>query len=1116
MGLGASGSQLRESVVVVRLIIGLLGGVGCVVPHGEAASVPVVPDGFEVSLYASGELLSNPVAITFDRDERLYVAEARRKETGVWGVTFSRWWAMEDYQGGTMAARRAMYRRWSHLVPRSMLERESEIVRVISDRDGDGRAEHAAVFADHFNHPLDGNAAGVLAIEGSVYLACIPHLWRLEDRDGDLSAEVRQSLHSGFGVRVGVHGHDLHGLIQGPDGKLYFTVGDRGFDVTGQEGRRFHQSHCGAVFRCFPDGSGLEVVHTGLRNPQELAFNDRGDLFTVDNNMSGGDECRLLHLLEGADSGWDATFQLSGHFREETGRRDHPKPTWFTERLWAPADSQVPHWHHAAVANLSRGPSGLSCYPGAGLPSIDANTFFLADFVGTPATSEVLTFRLEPEGASYRLVEQSKFVERALITDIEFGPDGALYLADWIHGWSGTGSGRIWRVTPKTPDDQGAEVRRLLKAGFRGRPAGDLAEDLGHPDRRVRYQAQFELVRRGPEGEKVFAETLEREGGRHACIHALWGLGQLAEKKRIGKVGTAACLNAFLAEEPEVRAQAAKVSRWLSGGGRLTARLVGCLQHSNPRVVYHALQSLTHLGETTARDEVLDRLRSPLGKDRAIRHAAVLYLAHCCSEAALGAMLADPSRDVRLGAVLALRRIRSQLLAGALLDEDRDIRFAALRAIHDLPIRQQLAGVAELVSSPDWIGPEAPFPVAQRILNANFRLGQRIHAARLAGLALDDGLPRSVRREALVALKEWNDPSVFDRVTWNLRPLESGRVRGIGAAIQGPLRRLHRGLLAERKRNEDSSRNELLQLVSEVLIEHGLLTHAVARDGLRESGLPVAIRFSLMRYLIEERTLSPELAAWVMQTAEPTLAAHAAGFLVDRDDVRGWRFFQQAFEGSDLERSKLLLPEVIDLLATRDGVQASRLLALGLEQAGGLGADAWLNLVEAVESRGALAGALSDFLESLGETPQLVRRMLLTEGGDAERGKEIFRHHAAQCQRCHRVEGNGGLAGPDLSQIGKTLTRDQLVEALLEPGKRIAPGYGRSTIDLKNGDVVTGVILREDGEDLTLLLQEGMELVVAKERIEYRSGIQSSMPAMGEVMSRREMRDLIAYLASLR
>ena len=103
----------------------------------------------------------------------------------------------------------------------------------------------------------------------------------------------RTSLARGFGVRNGWYGHDLHGLAMGPEGRIYFTMGDRGFNLRTTEGRVLSGATTGAVFRCWPDGSEMEVVARGLRNPQELAFDDFGNLFTGDNNCDAGEKARI-------------------------------------------------------------------------------------------------------------------------------------------------------------------------------------------------------------------------------------------------------------------------------------------------------------------------------------------------------------------------------------------------------------------------------------------------------------------------------------------------------------------------------------------------------------------------------------------------------------------------------------------------------------------------------------------------------------------------------------------------------------------------------------------------------------------------------------------------------
>ena len=119
----------------------------------------------------------------------------------------------------------------------------------------------------------------------------------------------------------------------GPDGKLYFSIGDRGFNVTTREGK-LAVPDTGSVFRCDPDGSELEVFATGLRNPQELAFDQYGNLFTGDNNSDSGDKARWVYLVEGGDSGWRIGYQ----FMESP----YSRGPWNAERMWHPPQAAGP------------------------------------------------------------------------------------------------------------------------------------------------------------------------------------------------------------------------------------------------------------------------------------------------------------------------------------------------------------------------------------------------------------------------------------------------------------------------------------------------------------------------------------------------------------------------------------------------------------------------------------------------------------------------------------------------------------------------------------------------------------------------------------------------------
>ena len=134
----------------------------------------------------------------------------------------------------------------------------------------------------------------------------------------------------------------------------------------------------GAVFRCNPDGSGLEIFATGLRNPQSLVFNEVGDLFTGDNDCDNGDEERFVHVVEGGDSGWRVGYQFA-----PLGKAG----PWNTERLWHQRHPGQAAYIVPPICNVEDGPSGIVYYPGTGLNPSYRGHFFMTHFKGSDRKS---------------------------------------------------------------------------------------------------------------------------------------------------------------------------------------------------------------------------------------------------------------------------------------------------------------------------------------------------------------------------------------------------------------------------------------------------------------------------------------------------------------------------------------------------------------------------------------------------------------------------------------------------------------------------------------------------------------------------------------------------------
>ncbi|HVR86067.1 MAG TPA: PQQ-dependent sugar dehydrogenase, partial [Planctomycetota bacterium] len=365
-----------------------------------------VPAGLKVELFAAEPQFVNPVAMSFDEKGRVYVAETHRRHSSVLEVWDRRDWLDGDLAARTVEDRVALYRKKLGAAA-DKLAADSERVRVLQDLGGKGHADFADTFAAGFNDLADGLGSSVLARGNEVWYTCAPKLWHLTvGPDGRASA--REVLHDGFGVHMGSGAHDLHGLCFGPDGRIYFSMGDRGFHVQTKEGKTFDSPDSGAVLRCNPDGSDLEVFATGLRNPEQLCFDAQGNLWTGDNNADAGDRARWVYVAEGGDSGWRFGYQ-----------REVLKSPWMIERLWAletasTAPSQVP-----PAGYVGHGPSGVAFYPGTGLPDEYAGRFFMCDFPGS-----VRSFTVRPKDAGFEVVDDREFLGELWPTDCKFGPDG--------------------------------------------------------------------------------------------------------------------------------------------------------------------------------------------------------------------------------------------------------------------------------------------------------------------------------------------------------------------------------------------------------------------------------------------------------------------------------------------------------------------------------------------------------------------------------------------------------------------------------------------------------------------------------------------------------------------
>lgn len=1056
--------------------------------------------GLEADLWAAEPLLANPVCFHVNDQGVVYVAESFRLHEGVTDLRNHLDWLDDDHAAKSVEERVAFFRKHTGADFERRFARAEERIRRLVDTDGDGLADDATVFAGGFADPADGIGAGLLEHEGWLYYTCIPNLWRLRDTDGDGVADERQVLSSGYGVKIALLGHDLHGLVVGPLGKLYFSCGDRGFRVETPTGVIEHQ-HAGAVLRCDPDGSNLEVFATGLRNPQELAFDDHGNLFTGDNNSDGGDRARWVYVVEGGDSGWRYSYQFNDH----AGLRG----PWNAERLWVPWFEGQAAYLVPPLANLGDGPSGLAFDPGTGLAPEWRGHFFLCDFRGNPTHSGIHAFRVEPKGASFTLGKVRRPVWGTLVTDCQFGPDGALWWTDWVEGWNQTGKGRIYRAVASELDEveraRVADVRDRLRRGFEACEPAELRALLAHPDRRVRQGAQFALARGVARGLFPLRHAAFEGEGQLERLHGIWGLGMLARLDPVALEG----FERLLADPTaEVRAQAARTLGEVSRERRWSALLHPLLEDPEPRVRHLAATALARIADPVSKGPLIALLRRTELGERELVHGATLGLAACASGPELAALASDPSLRVRLGAVVALRRMQAPQLAVFLADKDPLVVVEAARAIHDLPVRAAYPALAALDTREDL----GDWALGRRVINARFVLGREEDARALLGLAAREGLALERRVEALERLAQWADPEDRDRVMGDWRPIPPREAGFVGPLVA----ELLEGGAPESW--PDASRAALVPLLVQHRIAAGPWLARWCADRSASSTLRRAALRALVALDAPEWRTSLEAAL-----ADPDPRLRAAALEVFEGRAGGTELLELVgrvlAQGGLHERRAAYArlaglvhePRALELLA-----QEARRLDAGL-----VADELALDLTLAIERSG--SPVLASLLEERGQRrraadPELAPWLDALHGGDAARGRAVFERADLACLRCHATDTAAGAqgVGPNLADVGARLTRLALLESIVVPNRHVGAGYESTTFLLEDDRVVVGRVLAEDDERVLVVDAEGVELELEPATIQARRTGLSAMPeGQGDLLTREDLRDLLEYLARL-
>ena len=481
----------------------------------------VAYNGLEVRTMATEPMLKNPTNIDVDDRGRVWVTEAYNYRPEING---------------------------------NPTNPKGDRIMILEDNDGDGKAESEKIFyqGPELNAPL-----GICVLGNRVLVSQSPYIWAFYDDNGDDKADRKEILFQGIGGEQ--HDHGAHAFTFGPDGKLYFNLGNEGRTLKDKNGKIVLDQDSveitaknykeGMTLRCDPDGSHVEVLGQNFRNPYEVAVDSYGTLWQSDNDDDGNRGVRINYVMDYGNYGYKDEMTGAGWQENRTNIED---------------SIPLRHWHlndPGVVPNLLQtyagSPTGMVIYEGNLLPEVFHNQMIHTD----AGPNVVRSYPTKKNGAGYTAEivnilkgEKDRWFRPA---DVCVAPDGSLIIADWYdpgvggHQAGDQTKGRIYRVAPPG-------IKYIIPKEDYATAEGAVAA-LQNPNLSVRFKAWTALQSMGEKAVSALEKLWDTAANPKMKARAFWAL-----VKRPGANATGYIQQAIRQSVPELRMVGIRAARELN------------------------------------------------------------------------------------------------------------------------------------------------------------------------------------------------------------------------------------------------------------------------------------------------------------------------------------------------------------------------------------------------------------------------------------------------------------------------------------------------------------------------------------------------------------------------